>query len=346
MVSYPDSGDDRMWRKGYKCFRGGSDALVEVLVVVNILHAKAALNALNVFCKTLLLLARSKHADVLMSRSGPGTPMIVSSPLITQMGGVIGLGALVGKVTVETLCVFQVRVVRGLVFILKRLHDYVVKELEETSQVLQVVNNVDEANSEARRESFHGVVEFLALELLNTNATVKESSTIHSNANLEVVASMDQPQVTKYKPSNASETLQKHDQVLASQRGPYPNSCFISPYIYLAVTVLDTSESSTMSGGAPSAESFFWVFNSIDVFTADSDIKWDARDQMPKDFKAEVLFVDADPLPSIITTSRLSADGNERMGSLLSLKEYIGGNDTVYKALRKEDGITFAVKYR
>ncbi|GJT81704.1 glycine-rich protein, partial [Tanacetum coccineum] len=103
-----------------------------------------------------------------------------------QMGGVIGLGALVGKVTVETLYVFQVRVVRGLVFVLKRLHDYAIKELEETSQVLQVVNNVDEANIEARRESFHGVVEFLALELLNTNATVKESSTIHSNANLEV----------------------------------------------------------------------------------------------------------------------------------------------------------------
>nr|GEV38682.1 hypothetical protein [Tanacetum cinerariifolium] len=35
---------------------------------------------------------------------------------------------------------------------------------------------------------------------------------------------------------------------------------------------------------------------------------------------------------------RLSAD--ETMGSFLSLKEYIGGNGTVYKAWRKEDGIT------
>ncbi|GJZ84341.1 formin-like protein 20 [Tanacetum coccineum] len=45
------------------------------------------------------------------------------------------------------------------------------------------------------------------------------------------------------------------------------------------------------------------------------DLKWDAGDQMPKDFKAEVLFVDADPLPSIITTDRLSADGSETTGS-------------------------------
>ncbi|KVI08775.1 Armadillo-type fold [Cynara cardunculus var. scolymus] len=192
------------------------DALVEVLADENRLHAKAALNALNVFSETLLLLARSKHADVLMSRGAPGTPMIVSSPSMSpvyspppsvrvpifdqllprllhccygstwqaQMGGVIGLGALVGKVTVETLCVFQVRVVRGLVFVLKRLPVYAAKEQEETSQVLtqvlRVVNNVDEANSEARRQSFQGVVEFLASELLNTNATVKVSKIVQS----------------------------------------------------------------------------------------------------------------------------------------------------------------------
>lgn len=192
------------------------DALVEVLADENRLHAKAALSALNVFSETLLLLARSKHADVLMSRGGPGTPMIVSSPSMSpvyspppsvrvpifdqllprllhccygstwqaQMGGVIGLGALVGKVTVETLCVFQVRVVRGLVFVLKRLPVYAAKEQEETSQVLtqvlRVVNNVDEANSEARMLSFQGVVEFLASELLNTNATVKVSKIVQS----------------------------------------------------------------------------------------------------------------------------------------------------------------------
>ncbi|MFS7962961.1 putative tensin phosphatase, C2 domain, formin, FH2 domain, protein-tyrosine phosphatase [Helianthus anomalus] len=45
------------------------------------------------------------------------------------------------------------------------------------------------------------------------------------------------------------------------------------------------------------------------------DLMWDARDQMPKDFKAEVLFVDADPLPSIITKDRVSADGSETTGS-------------------------------
>ncbi|GMY12228.1 transformation/transcription domain-associated protein-like isoform X1 [Fagus crenata] len=182
------------------------DALVDVLADENRLHAKAALNALNMFAETLLFLARSKHADLLMSR-GPGTPMIVSSPSMntvsappsvripvfeqllprllhccygstwqSQMGGVMGLGALVGKVTVEILCLFEVRIVRGLVYVLKRLPTYASKEQEETSQVLtqvlRVVNNVDEANSEPRKQSFKGVVEFFASELFNSNASV------------------------------------------------------------------------------------------------------------------------------------------------------------------------------
>ncbi|KAF2312392.1 hypothetical protein GH714_034499 [Hevea brasiliensis] len=183
------------------------DALVDVLADENRVHAKAALNALNLFAETLLFLARSKHADV-MSRGGPGTPMIVSSPSMNpvyspppsvripvfeqllprllhccygstweaQMGGVMGLGALVGKVTVETLCLFQVRIVRGLVYVLKKLPLYATKEQEETSQVLtqvlRVVNNVDEANSDSRRQSFQGVVDFLASELFNPNASI------------------------------------------------------------------------------------------------------------------------------------------------------------------------------
>lgn len=184
------------------------DALVDVLSDDNRVHAKAALGALNIFAETLLFLARSKHGDVLMSRTGPGTPMIVSSPSMNpvyspppsvcipvfeqllprllhccygttwqaQMGGVMGLGALVGKVTVETLCHFQVRIVRGLVYVLKRLPPYASKEQDETSQVLtqvlRVVNNVDEANSEPRRKSFQGVVDFLASELFNPNASI------------------------------------------------------------------------------------------------------------------------------------------------------------------------------
>ncbi|KAJ7953120.1 Transformation/transcription domain-associated protein [Quillaja saponaria] len=183
------------------------DALVDVLADENRLYAKAALDALNVFSETLLFLARSKHADMMMSR-GPATPMIVSSPSMNpvyspppsvrvpifeqllprllhccygttwqaQMGGVMGLGALVGKVTVETLCLFQVRIVRGLVYVLKRLPLYARKEQEETSQVLtqvlRVVNHVDEANSESRRQNFQGVVEFLASELFNQNASI------------------------------------------------------------------------------------------------------------------------------------------------------------------------------
>ena len=88
----------------------------------------------------------------------------------------MGLGALVGKVNVETLCHFQVKIVRGLVYVLKRLPVYASKEQEETSQVLmqilRVVNNVDEANSEARRKSFQDVVEYLATELFNPNASI------------------------------------------------------------------------------------------------------------------------------------------------------------------------------
>ncbi|KAL8160447.1 hypothetical protein V2J09_001984 [Rumex salicifolius] len=183
------------------------DALVDVLADANRSHAKAALNALNVFSEALLFLARAIHNDVLVSRGGPSTPMIVSSPSMNpvyspppsvrvpvleqllprllhlcygitwqaQMGGVMGLGALVGKVTVDTLCHFQVRVIRGLLYVLKRLPVYASKEQDETSQVLtqvlRVVNNVDEANSESRKISFQGVVEYLASELFNANAS-------------------------------------------------------------------------------------------------------------------------------------------------------------------------------
>lgn len=192
------------------------DALVDVLADENRLHAKAALSALNVFAETLLFLARSKHTGLLTSRGGPGTPMMVSSPSMNpvyspppgvripvfeqllprllhccygnswqaQIGGVMGLGALVGKVTVETLCLFQVKIVRGLVYVLKRLPMHANKEQEETgqvlTQVLRVVNNVDEANSEPRKQSFQGVVEFLALELFNANASVVVRKNVQS----------------------------------------------------------------------------------------------------------------------------------------------------------------------
>ncbi|KAL8472429.1 hypothetical protein ACS0TY_029584 [Phlomoides rotata] len=193
------------------------DALVEVLADENRLHAKAAWSALNIFAETLLFLANSKHSDALMSRGGPSTPMIVSSPSMSpvyspppsirvpcfehllprllhccygstwqaQMGGVMGLGALIGKVTVDILCLFQVRIVRGLVFVLKRLPTYATKEQEETSQVLtqvlRVVNNVDEANSEARRQSFHGVIEYLATELFNANSSINVRKIVQSS---------------------------------------------------------------------------------------------------------------------------------------------------------------------
>ncbi|CAM8985650.1 unnamed protein product [Rhodiola kirilowii] len=187
------------------------DALVDLLSDENRLYAKAALTALNVFAETLLFLARTKHAD-----GGPSTPMIVSSPSTSpvysssssiripvfeqllprllhccygttwqaQIGGVQGLGALVGHVTVETLCLFQVRIVRGLIYALKRLPIYANKEQEETSQVLmqvlRVVNNVDDATNESRRQSFQGVVDFLASELFNANVSINVRKIVQS----------------------------------------------------------------------------------------------------------------------------------------------------------------------
>ncbi|XP_010436242.1 PREDICTED: probable transcription-associated protein 1, partial [Camelina sativa] len=86
------------------------------------------------------------------------------------------LNVFVGKVNVETLCLFQVKIVRGLVYVQKRLPIYASKEQDETSQVLmqilRVVNNVDGENSDARRQSFQGVVEYLATELFNPNASI------------------------------------------------------------------------------------------------------------------------------------------------------------------------------
>lgn len=192
------------------------DALVDVLADDNRHHSKAALTALNVFSETLVFLARTKLTGVSSLRLGPGTPMMVSSPSLNpvyspppsvkipvfeellprllhccygntwqaQMGGVMGLGALVGKVSVDTLCDFQVSIVRGLIYVLKRLPFHANKEQEETSQVLtqvlRVVNNVDEANNESRRKSFQGVVEFLAKELFNPNASIVVRKNVQS----------------------------------------------------------------------------------------------------------------------------------------------------------------------
>nr|GEY83629.1 transformation/transcription domain-associated protein isoform X2 [Tanacetum cinerariifolium] len=116
-------------------------ALVEVLAVENRLHAKAALNALMVYCETLLLLARSKHADVLMSRSGTGTPMIVSSPSLSPVYSpppsvkVPIFDQLLPRLLHCCACS------KGTCILLKRLYDYAVKELEETSQESSTIHS-------------------------------------------------------------------------------------------------------------------------------------------------------------------------------------------------------------
>lgn len=176
------------------------DAIVDVLADENRIYAKAALSALNVFAETLLLLAHSKHNNVPMSQmvSSPSLSPLCSPPPSVrvpafekvlprllhccygstwqaQIGGVMGIGALVGKVTIEILCLFQLRIVRVLVYVLKRLPVFATKEQEETSQVLMktlsMLNIVDKGISEAFRKSFQGVVEYLASELFNANAS-------------------------------------------------------------------------------------------------------------------------------------------------------------------------------
>ncbi|XP_059441696.1 formin-like protein 20 [Corylus avellana] len=55
-----------------------------------------------------------------------------------------------------------------------------------------------------------------------------------------------------------------------------------------------------------------FVRSSILLFSRDEiDVLWDAKDQFPKDFRAEVLFSDADAVVPTLTTVVASEDGNE-----------------------------------
>eukprot|EP00253_Pinus_taeda_P034578 PITA_34578 len=194
------------------------DALVDLLAAENRAHARAALIAMNIFIETLIFLACSKHTVVLAESSigTPGTPVMVTCPSMNpvsapppdvhipvfeqllprllhccygstweaQMGGVMGLGALVDMSTREALCRFQVQAVRSLVYVLQRLPQHAYKEQAETSHVLTHllgdVNYAAEKNSEHHRQGFQGVVDFLAAELFNPNATLTVRKTVES----------------------------------------------------------------------------------------------------------------------------------------------------------------------
>ncbi|KAL2482428.1 Formin-like protein 20 [Forsythia ovata] len=55
-----------------------------------------------------------------------------------------------------------------------------------------------------------------------------------------------------------------------------------------------------------------FIRSNVLMLTRDEiDVPWDAKDQFSKEFRAEVLFSDADSGPSIITTEAVSEDGNE-----------------------------------
>lgn len=181
------------------------DAIVDVLADDNRMYSRAALSTLNVFVETSLLLACSKHAPVMVSNPSavtfgspsPSVRVPVFEKLLlrlchccydstwqAQIGGMIGIGALIDKVTLDILCLFQVRIVRGLVYVVKRLPLYAKKEKEETVrvlvQVLNILSTVDEANREACRQSLQGVIEYLAFELFNANASTNVMNIVQS----------------------------------------------------------------------------------------------------------------------------------------------------------------------
>lgn len=181
------------------------DAIVDVLADDNRMYARAALSTLNVFVETSLLLARSKHAQVMVSNpsavtfglSSPSVRVHVFEKLLprllhccyasrwqAQIGGVIGIGALIDKVALELLCLFQVRIVRGLVYVSKRLPLFARKEKEETvrvlMQVLHTLSTVDEADREACLQNLKGIIEYLASELFNMNASTDVLNIVQS----------------------------------------------------------------------------------------------------------------------------------------------------------------------
>lgn len=181
------------------------DAIVDVLADENIMYSRAALSTLNVFVETSLLLSCSKHAPVMVSNPSAVTfdspsPSVrvpvfekllhqllhccYSSTWQAQIGGVTGIGALIDKVTLEFLCLFQVKIVHGLVYVVKRLPLSATKEKEETVrvlvQVLHILSTVDEVNRKARRQSLQGVIEYLASELFNTNASTNVINIVQS----------------------------------------------------------------------------------------------------------------------------------------------------------------------
>ncbi|KAK1363493.1 Histone acetyltransferase SAGA, TRRAP/TRA1 component, PI-3 kinase superfamily [Heracleum sosnowskyi] len=181
------------------------DAIVDVLADENRTYSRAALSTLNVFVETSLLLACSKPAPVMVynpsavtfGSPSPSVRVPVFEKLLpkllhccyastwqAQIGGVIGIGALIDKVTLEILCLFQVKIVRGLVYVVRRLPLSARKEKEETvrvlMQVLRLLCTVEEAKREACRQSLQGVIEYLASELFNTNASTNVIDIVQS----------------------------------------------------------------------------------------------------------------------------------------------------------------------
>ncbi|MCD7447522.1 hypothetical protein HAX54_031018 [Datura stramonium] len=80
-----------------------------------------------------------------------------------------------------------------------------------------------------------------------------------------------------------------------------------------------------------------FIRSNVLMLTRDEiDVPWDATDQFSREFKAEVLFSDADALPSIITTEAPDEDDNETEGA--SPDEFFEVEEIFSNAVDGQDG--------
>ncbi|KAK4374586.1 hypothetical protein RND71_005263 [Anisodus tanguticus] len=80
-----------------------------------------------------------------------------------------------------------------------------------------------------------------------------------------------------------------------------------------------------------------FIYSNVLMLTRDEvDVPWDAKDQFSREFEAEVLFSDADALPSIITTEAPDEDDNETEAT--SPDEFFEVEEIFSNAVDGQDG--------
>eukprot|EP00898_Chlorokybus_atmophyticus_P003741 jgi/Chlat1/4368/Chrsp29S04524 len=165
------------------------DAIVEVLGDTNRSRAQSAQKGLCLFIDAVLLIGSARPGNPLLTPAALSMLDQLLQRLLhscyagtwqSQMGGVIGVGAMIQRVPATGIRPQQQRVVRALLHVLRRLPVYATAETEETSQVLQQVlkmcnSHADESESDNRQSN--EVLLLLAEELFNpmASATVRKN---------------------------------------------------------------------------------------------------------------------------------------------------------------------------